>query len=106
MRAKSRTQQSEMRRRRLLALLADGAFHSGQTIARKMRLSRAGVWKLVQALRDLGIEVESIPRQGYRLPHAVDLLSRDAIRQALAIGRASCRARVENSGRVGTVRHL
>lgn len=84
MRAKSRTQQSEMRRRRLLALLADGAFHSGQTIARKMRLSRAGVWKLVQALRDLGIEVESIPRQGYRLPHAVDLLSRDAIRQALA----------------------
>jgi BirA family biotin operon repressor/biotin-[acetyl-CoA-carboxylase] ligase len=84
MRTKSRTQQSEMRRRRLLALLADGRFHSGQAIARKMRLSRAGVWKLVQALRDLGIEVESIPRQGYCMPHAIDLLSRDAIFKALA----------------------
>ena len=73
-----------MRRRRLLALLADGSFHSGQAIARKMRLSRAGVWKLVQALRGLGIEVESIPRQGYRMPHAIDLLSRDAIYETLA----------------------
>jgi BirA family biotin operon repressor/biotin-[acetyl-CoA-carboxylase] ligase len=83
MRTKSRTQQSEMRRRRLLALLADGNFHSGQALARKMRLSRAGVWKLVQALRALGIEIESIPRQGYRMPHAVDLLGRDAILKAL-----------------------
>ena len=84
MRTKSRTQQSEARRRRLLALLANGSFHSGQAIAKKMRLSRAGVWKLVQALRDLGIEIESIPRQGYRMAHAVDLLSRDTIHQILA----------------------
>jgi BirA family biotin operon repressor/biotin-[acetyl-CoA-carboxylase] ligase len=84
MRTKSRTQQSEARRRRLLTLLADGSFHSGQALAKKMRLSRAAVWKLVQALRDLGIEIESIPRQGYRMPQAVDLLSRDAIHEALS----------------------
>lgn len=92
MRPKSRTQQSELRRRRLLALLSDGSFHSGQAIAKRMRLSRAGVWKLVQALRELGIDIESIPRQGYRMPRAVDLLSRDAIFEALA---ASAREKMD-----------
>src|SRR5918992_1627135 len=84
MRTRTRTEQSERRRRRLLAMLADGSFHSGQALARKIRISRGGVWKLVQALRGLGIDVESVPRQGYRLPRAIDLLDHEAILQALA----------------------
>ena len=83
MRTKSRRQRSEAQRRRLLALLADGSFYSGQALASKMRLSRAGVWKLVQTLRGLGIDIDSIPRQGYRLPQPIDLLSRDAILEGL-----------------------
>lgn len=84
MRTSTRGAHSDKRRRRLLALLADGKFHSGQALAGKLRVSRAGVWKLVQTLRALGIEVESVPRQGYRLPRAVDLLNRDRIIEALS----------------------
>lgn len=91
--ASSRIRQSEARRRRLLALLADGNFYSGQTLARKMRLSRGGVWKLVQALREMGAQIESLPRQGYRMPHPVDLLNRDAILASLPI---DTRAKLDN----------
>lgn len=79
--AKFRT---EIRRKRLLVLLSDGEFHSGEQLAKRLRISRSGVWKLVRSLRGLGIEVESVPRQGYRLPIEVNLLDRDVIEQALA----------------------
>jgi BirA family biotin operon repressor/biotin-[acetyl-CoA-carboxylase] ligase len=83
---------SEVRRRRLLALLADGEFHSGQALAKRLRLSRAGVWKAMQALRALGIEVQSVPRQGYRLARAVDLLDQEAI---LAAMKKTAREKIE-----------
>jgi BirA family transcriptional regulator, biotin operon repressor / biotin---[acetyl-CoA-carboxylase] ligase len=76
--------QSQARRRRLLALLADGAFHSGEQLAKRLRISRGGVWKLVRVLRAMGVEVQSVPRQGYRLPRAVDLLEKGAIAEALS----------------------
>ncbi len=79
--AKSR---SESRRQRLLSMLSDGSFHSGEQLAKRLRISRGGVWKLVRVLRGLGIEVESVPRQGYRLPQAVDLLARASILDALS----------------------
>jgi BirA family biotin operon repressor/biotin-[acetyl-CoA-carboxylase] ligase len=71
------------RRERVLALLADGAFHSGERLAKRLRISRGGVWKLIRSLRELGIEIQSVPRQGYRLPNAVDLLNEKTIREAL-----------------------
>lgn len=81
---------SAKRRQRLLAFLADGKFHSGEALARRLRISRSAVWKLVGALRETGVDIQSVPRQGYRLPREVDLLDRDAIEAALdsAIARA------------------
>ena len=73
---------SNARRQRVLALLSDGEFHSGEKLARRLRISRGGVWKIVSSLRELGIDVQSIPRQGYRLPHAVDLFDKAAIETA------------------------
>jgi BirA family transcriptional regulator, biotin operon repressor / biotin---[acetyl-CoA-carboxylase] ligase len=58
----------------LLVLLADGQLHSGQWLAQRLRVSRAGVWKGVERLRALGLEVQALPRQGYRLPNPVELL--------------------------------
>lgn len=75
---------ADIRRKRLLVLLSNGEFHSGEQLAKRLRISRGGVWKLVRSLRALGIEVESVPRQGYRLPTEVGLLDRDAIEQALS----------------------
>jgi BirA family biotin operon repressor/biotin-[acetyl-CoA-carboxylase] ligase len=62
------------RRDALLALLADGVLHSGAELAARLGVSRAAVWKLVGELRSQGIDVQSEPRRGYRLPATVELL--------------------------------
>lgn len=71
--------QAHARRQRLLAMLAEGAFYSGEQLARKLKISRGGVWKLMNSLKALGVDIESVARQGYRLPRAVDLLDKEAI---------------------------
>jgi BirA family biotin operon repressor/biotin-[acetyl-CoA-carboxylase] ligase len=76
---KGRSSATQVRRKRLLALLATGEFHSGQRLAKRLRISRGGIWKIIRSLQAIGIDIESVPRQGYRLPRAVDLLDRDAI---------------------------
>jgi BirA family biotin operon repressor/biotin-[acetyl-CoA-carboxylase] ligase len=60
-------------------MLATGEFYSGEKLAKRLRISRGGVWKLIRTLQAMGINVESVPRQGYHLPRAVDLLDRNAI---------------------------
>lgn len=69
--------------RALLALLADGAFHSGQSLGAALGMSRAAVWKHVATLRDSGIDVHSVPGKGYRLARPLDLLDAQQIRSAL-----------------------
>jgi BirA family transcriptional regulator, biotin operon repressor / biotin---[acetyl-CoA-carboxylase] ligase len=64
----------------LLVLLADGELRSGEWLAAQLRQTRAAVWKGVERLRALGIEVQAIPRRGYRLANPVELL--DAARIA------------------------
>ncbi len=70
------------RREQLLQLLADGALHSGERVAEQLHISRAAIWKAIQSLRELGIELES-QHQGYRLLHAVDLYDAQRIRDEL-----------------------
>ncbi len=77
----------------LLALLADGAVHSGERLAADLNLSRAAVWKAVGRLRSLGIDVQSLPRRGYRLAQPVELLDAQRIIGALASEHA---ARIES----------
>jgi len=80
---RSNTSGTQTRRTRLLTMLASGALHSGEQLAKRLRISRGGVWKLIHSLQAMGIDVESVPRQGYRLPRAVDLLDKNAISAAL-----------------------
>lgn len=61
-------------RRELLRQLSDGAFHSGEQLGAGLGLSRAAVWKHIQALQQDGIEVESVHGKGYRLATPVELL--------------------------------
>ncbi len=67
----------------MLALLADGGVHSGESLAAELGVSRAAVWKAVERLRARGITVEAEPRLGYRLPAAVELFDADKIRAQL-----------------------
>jgi BirA family transcriptional regulator, biotin operon repressor / biotin---[acetyl-CoA-carboxylase] ligase len=63
----------------LLVLLADGHMHSGECLAKELRVSRAAVWKGVERLRALGVPVLALPRRGYRLPDPVEMLDRRRI---------------------------
>jgi BirA family biotin operon repressor/biotin-[acetyl-CoA-carboxylase] ligase len=74
----------DSRRRKLLGLLADGNFYSGESLAKQLRVTRSAVWKLISKLRAANVEIEALPRQGYRLPHAVDLYDETTIRSALS----------------------
>ena len=56
---------------------------SGSGLARRLGVSRAAVWKAVQALRDEGYEIEAAPNRGYRLDPASDVLSAGGMRRAL-----------------------
>ena len=71
----------------LLMLLTDGRVHSGERLAQALGVSRAAVWKGIERLRLQGIDIEAVPRRGYRLPDPVELLEERAIRAAIAGGR-------------------
>lgn len=71
------------RRADVLRLLADGAVHSGESLAAALGVSRAAVWKQVQQLDGWGLEVEAVPGRGYRLTRPLDLLDERALRSAL-----------------------
>jgi BirA family biotin operon repressor/biotin-[acetyl-CoA-carboxylase] ligase len=59
----------------LLALLADGEVHSGESLAQHLKQTRAAVWKAVERLRALGIDVQAHARRGYSLRYPIELLS-------------------------------
>ncbi len=65
---------------------------SGAELARQLGMTRAGVWARVQALRELGYDVEASPHLGYRLLGTPDLLHADDLQSRLGethvIGRA------------------
>jgi BirA family transcriptional regulator, biotin operon repressor / biotin---[acetyl-CoA-carboxylase] ligase len=87
--------QAQLRRQRLLVMLAEGTFYSGEQLAKKLKISRGGIWKLMRSLKALGIDVESVPRQGYRLPRAVDLLDKDAIAGTLPVATRALMERLD-----------
>jgi BirA family transcriptional regulator, biotin operon repressor / biotin---[acetyl-CoA-carboxylase] ligase len=68
----------------LLVLLADGEVHSGEWLAAELRQTRAAVWKGVERLRAIGIEVQALARRGYRLARPVELLDAARIRAELS----------------------
>jgi BirA family biotin operon repressor/biotin-[acetyl-CoA-carboxylase] ligase len=80
---------------RLLRLLADGRFHSGVELGDALGVGRAAVWKIVQGLGDLGVDVFSVPGKGYRLTQPFDPLDAEQILAALAPGRRARVATVE-----------
>ena len=66
-----------MLRDEVLALLKaqGGAPLSGEAMSQKLGVSRAAVWKAMEALRQEGYTISSAPRRGYALEGSPDLLS-------------------------------
>src|SRR5688572_2225634 len=63
----------------VLKRLADGEFHSGETLAHALGVSRASVWHAVRGLEALGVEFYKVRGRGYRLPQPLVMLDRAAI---------------------------
>ena len=66
----------------LLARLADGAVHSGETLAAEFGVSRAAIGKQIARLRAQGWPVEARRGAGYHLPPGWQPLERAAIEAA------------------------
>lgn len=57
----------------LLALSERGAL-SGEVLGQQLGVSRAQIWKDIECLRDMGLEIQSVPGRGYALAEPVELL--------------------------------
>lgn len=64
---------------KLVALLADGEFHSGEQLGEALGMSRAAVNKHIQTLKSWGLDVYTVTGKGYSLPAPIQLLNEEAI---------------------------
>lgn len=79
----------------LIPLLADGQFHSGLDLGKRLGISRSAVWKRVSALKEVGISVDAVQGKGYRIPGGLDLLAAGVVQAALAANAQAAGLRVE-----------
>ncbi len=70
----------------LLAILADGAEHAEQELIEHLSAEPAMLAQVVQALRDLGLELQASPDGDYRLAEPLELLDRQRIAAELSDG--------------------
>ena len=68
----------------LLNRLSDGQFHSGQSLAHELNISRTAICKRVRALEALGLDIYSVRGKGYRLSQPIELLDEAIIRQHMS----------------------
>jgi len=67
------------KQKKILALLADGAFHSGTELADALGISRSAVWKQLNGLAELGLQHSAVSGKGYRLDSSLELLEASQI---------------------------
>lgn len=71
-------------REKIISVLADGRFHSGEQLAGTLGISRTAVWKAVKQLSVSGIDIQAVSGKGYRLPYSVELLDTSQILQHIS----------------------
>ena len=59
---------------RIIRLLENEEYVSGEKIAKKLSLSRTAIWKHIKKLKDQKYIIESKPKLGYKLVRKTDLL--------------------------------
>jgi BirA family transcriptional regulator, biotin operon repressor / biotin---[acetyl-CoA-carboxylase] ligase len=75
------SQKTDVRLGRIVRVLMDHAMVtvSGTKVGEEIGTTRSEVWRLIQQLRSLGVEVEGQPATGYRLRAVPDLLLPDLL---------------------------
>jgi BirA family biotin operon repressor/biotin-[acetyl-CoA-carboxylase] ligase len=64
---------------RLAHYLSAAETRSGEAIANELGCSRTAVWKHVESLRQLGIGIDAVAGQGYRLREPLELLDKSVV---------------------------
>ncbi|MBV6695380.1 bifunctional biotin--[acetyl-CoA-carboxylase] ligase/biotin operon repressor BirA [Serratia quinivorans] len=64
---------------KLISILADGDFHSGEHLGELLGMSRAAINKHIQTIREWGLDVFTVPGKGYSLPNPIQLLDVECI---------------------------
>jgi BirA family biotin operon repressor/biotin-[acetyl-CoA-carboxylase] ligase len=64
---------------KILNILKDGTFHSGESLGVALGCSRTAVWKQLQKLESLGLSIESIKGTGYRVSGGFELFESELI---------------------------
>ena len=56
---------------------------SGEEMSRKLKVSRAAIWKHIEKLREIGYDIEAVPHLGYKLKSVPDKMIPDEIQYGL-----------------------
>jgi BirA family biotin operon repressor/biotin-[acetyl-CoA-carboxylase] ligase len=67
---------------KIVQMLADGEFHSGEVIGDALGISRAAVSGHVKSLSNIGLDIYSVTGKGYQLAGGLNLLNLDKIQQS------------------------
>ena len=71
---------------KLVAILADGEFHSGEQLGERLGMSRAAINKHIQTLKEWGIDFFTVTGKGYSLSGPIQLLNEETILSQLDQG--------------------
>lgn len=71
---------------KLIQILSDGEFYSGEYLGELMGMSRAAINKHIQTIREWGLDVFTVTGKGYCLPEPIQLLDEKKILTALPCG--------------------
>lgn len=74
--------------RQLLAVLADGNFHSGQHLAEQFGLSRTAIANYIHELEQVGLDIYKVKGKGYALARPLLLLDAKRIKQLQSLDMA------------------
>ncbi len=64
---------------KIMAILSDGEFHSGEQLGYELGMSRAAINQHLKTIETWGIRPQRVTGRGYCLPSPINLLSKDAL---------------------------
>jgi len=47
--------------------LSDGEFHDGETLGKRLGVTRAAIWKMTEKLAQYGVAITSVKGKGYAM---------------------------------------
>ncbi|WP_448622809.1 bifunctional biotin--[acetyl-CoA-carboxylase] ligase/biotin operon repressor BirA [Dickeya fangzhongdai] len=71
---------------KLISILSDGEFYSGEYLGELMGMSRAAINKHIQTIREWGLDVFTVTGKGYALSAPIQLLDAEKIRSQIQSG--------------------